>query len=329
MMNPVPDKIHWGIIGCGDVCEVKSGPAFNKIPNSRLVAVMRRDAEKVKDFAIRHSVPKYYTDAGELIQDSAVNAIYIATPPSTHELYTEMALSAGKPVYVEKPVTIHSESLRRMMEAQKKYNGKVSVAHYRRSLPLFIKIKALLQSGELGKPGLVLLQTLQPPVSKMVAQTGGNWRINPALSGGGLFHDLSPHQLDILYWLFGPPLASDVQVINQGKLYPAPDLTMIQLRFENDLYFNGTWSFNVASEAAADRCEIIGDRGMLRFSFFSAGAIELINEKGNRIIEVEYPENIQLPHIRNVVQFFRGEGLNPCSLEEALITMEIMDKARL
>jgi 1,5-anhydro-D-fructose reductase (1,5-anhydro-D-mannitol-forming) len=328
-MDQLAATVNWGIIGCGDVCEVKSGPAFNKIPNSKLVAVMRRDPEKVKDFAIRHQVPKYYTDAEELILDTDVNAIYIATPPSSHELYTEMALAAGKSVYVEKPVTIHTESLQRMIEAEKKYKGKVTVAHYRRSLPLFIKIKELLQTGELGKPRLVMLKTLQPPVSKIVAQTGGNWRINPSLSGGGLFHDLSPHQLDILYWLFGPPLESDVQAVNQGKLYEAPDLTMIRLRFDHDIYFNGTWSFNVAAEAAADTCEIIGDRGILRFSFFGGNTIELINENGSQMITAEFPENIQLPHIGNVVQYFRGEGFNPCSLEEALVTMQVMDKARL
>ena len=49
-------EVRWGIIGCGDVCEVKSGPAFSKVPNSKLVAVMRRDKEKAKDFASRHHV---------------------------------------------------------------------------------------------------------------------------------------------------------------------------------------------------------------------------------------------------------------------------------
>lgn len=329
MTKQITGTVNWGIIGCGDVCEVKSGPAFNKIPHSKLVAVMRRDAEKVKDFATRHQVPKYYTDAEVLILDPDVNAIYIATPPSFHEIYTLMALAAGKPVYVEKPVTIDSKSLSRMIESEKSLNGKVAVAHYRRALPLFIQIKELLQTGVLGKIRLVSLQTLQPPVSKIVAQTGGNWRINPALSGGGLFHDLSPHQLDILYWLFGPPIESDIKAVNQGKLYDAPDLTMIRLQFANDIYFNGTWSFNVAEQAATDTCEIIGEKGRLRFSFFRVSTIEMINEEGSRVIEAAYPENIQLPHIRNVVQFFRGEGPNPCSLEEALVTMQLMDQARL
>jgi predicted dehydrogenase len=326
-MKNISETVNWGIIGCGDVCEVKSGPAFNKVINSKLVAVMRRNLDKAKDFAQRHSVPKYYSDTAELINDPEVNAIYIATPPSSHESYLEMALKAGKPVYVEKPVTVNSASVQRMMEMEKKYDSKVSVAHYRRGLPLFNKIKQLLNDGVVGKVKLILLKTLQPTVSKIITQTGDNWRINPEISGGGLFHDLSPHQLDIMYWIFGTPQETYVQTANQGKLYNAPDLTMVQIAFANDIYFNGVWNFNVAESATNDLCEIIGDKGSIRFSFFRVSTIELITGAGTEIFELEYPVNIQQPHINNVVKFFRGEGANPCTLEEALVTMRVMDKA--
>lgn len=326
-MKNIHGTVNWGIIGCGDVCEVKSGPAFNKVTNSKLVAVMRRNVDKAKYFAQRHDVPKYYGDAAGLVNDTEVNAIYIATPPSSHEAYLEMALKAGKPVYVEKPVTVNAASAERMIEMEKKYDGKVSVAHYRRGLPLFNKIKQLVNDGAIGKVKLILLRTLQPPVSKIIAQTEDNWRINPEISGGGLFHDLSPHQLDIMYWLFGTPQQVHVQAANQGKLYNAPDLTMVQIAFANDIYFNGVWDFNVAGSATCDLCEIIGDSGVMRFSFFRVSTIELASNKGTEIFELGYPVNIQQPHINNVVRFFRGEGSNPCSLEESLVTMKVMDKA--
>ena len=326
-MKNISGTVNWGIIGCGDVCEVKSGPAFNKVPNSKLVAVMRRSLDKAKDFAQRHAVSKYYGDATELINDPEVNAIYIATPPSSHETHLAMALKAGKPVYVEKPVTINSASVERMIGMEKRYDGKVSVAHYRRGLPLFNKIKQIVNGGVVGNVKLILLKTLQPAVSKIITQTDDNWRINPEISGGGLFHDLSPHQLDILYWIFGTPQQIHVQTANQGKLYNAPDLTMVQLVFANDIYFNGVWNFNVAETATSDSCEIIGDKGNIRFSFFRVSTIELITGTGTEIFELEYPVNIQQPHINNVVKFFRGEATNPCSLEEALVTMKVMDKA--
>ena len=326
-MKNISGTVNWGIIGCGDVCEVKSGPAFNKVPNSKLIAVMRRDPEKAKDFAHRHGVPKYYSDAAELVRDEEVNAIYIATPPSSHESYLEMALKAGKPAYVEKPVTINSASVERMMAMEKQYDCKVSVAHYRRGLPLFNKIKQLVNEGSIGKVKLILLRTLQPPVSKIITQTADNWRIKPEISGGGLFHDLSPHQLDIMYWIFGAPQQSYVQAANQGKLYNAPDLTIVQLAFANDIYFNGVWDFNVSETATADSCEIIGDKGTIRFSFFRVSTIELTTVDGTKTLEMEYPINIQQPHINNVVRFFRGEDVNPCTLQDALVTMRVMDKA--
>ena len=326
-MNNISGTVNWGIIGCGDVCEVKSGPAFNKVANSKLVAVMRRNPDKAKDFARRHGVPKYYSDADEIINDKEVNAIYIATPPSSHESYLEMTLKAGKPVYVEKPVTINAASLERMIEMEKLYDCKVSVAHYRRGLPLFNKIKQLVNEGAIGKVKLILLRTLQPPISKIITQTEDNWRINPEISGGGFFHDLSPHQLDIMCWIFGTPQQVYVQVANQGKLYNAPDLTMVQLAFVNDIYFNGVWDFNVSEAATADSCEIIGDKGAIRFSFFRVSTIELTTTAGTETLELEYPPNIQQPHINNVVRFFRGEDVNPCTLQDALVTMRVMDKA--
>ena len=326
-MKKISGTVNLGIIGCGDVCEVKSGPAFNKVANSKLVAVMRRNPAKAKDFAQRHGVPKYYTDAVELINDKEVNAIYISTPPSSHEAYLEMALKSGKPVYVEKPVTVNTASVKRMMEMEKRYDAKVSVAHYRRGLPLFNKIKQLVNDGAVGKVKLILLKTLQPPISKIITQTDDNWRINPEISGGGLFHDLSPHQLDIMYWIFGAPLQMYVQAANQGKLYNAPDLTMVQLAFSNDIYFNGVWDFNVAEAATNDSCEIIGDKGWIRFSFFRVSTIELITASGAETFGAEYPVNIQQPHIDDVVKFFREEGTNPCTLEDAMVTMQVMDKA--
>src|SRR5688500_6285467 len=120
-------KIRWGIIGCGDVTEVKSGPAFNKVTNSELVAVMRRNAAKAEDYARRHHVPKWYDDAQKLIDDQDVNAIYVATPPQSHEEYTLRAFKAGKPVYVEKPMATNAASASRMLEASIDTGMKLSV----------------------------------------------------------------------------------------------------------------------------------------------------------------------------------------------------------
>lgn len=314
-MKKIDGVVNWGIVGCGDVCEIKSGPAFNKVPNSKLVAVMRRDEAKAADFAKRHNVPKYYSDASKLINDPEVNAIYIATPPSSHAEYMEQALKAGKPVYVEKPVTTSGAMCRQMMDTKNKLDGFVSVAHYRRELPLFRRVKELIGSGAIGRVTLVRLSTLQAKTTRI------DWRIQPDVSGGGLFHDLSPHQLDIAYWLFGKPLRVSGNSLNQLDHFNAPDIATVEAIFKDNILLNGVWAFNVGEAASQDLCEVVGTGGFIRFSFFKKSTIDI----NGKIIEEDYPENIQKPMIEAVVNYFRGEGKNPCSLEDALVVMNMMD----
>ena len=152
--------IKWGIIGCGDVTELKSGPAFNKVKDSSLVAVMRRDAAKARDYASRHEVPKWYCDANQLIHDPDINAIYVATPPDSHEEYSIAAMKAGKPVYVEKPMSVSAAAAKRISLYAKENNIKLSVAHYRREQPMFKKIKQLINEHVIGKIRFVDLKLL-------------------------------------------------------------------------------------------------------------------------------------------------------------------------
>lgn len=314
-MKKIDGTVNWGIIGCGDVCEVKSGPAFNKVPDSKLVAVMRRDEAKAADFARRHNVPKYYSDATKLIDDPDVNAIYIATPPSSHASYMEQALKAGKPVYVEKPVTLNSSSCQTMVDTKNHLDGFVSVAHYRRELPLFKKVKELIESNAIGKVTLIRLSTLQAKTKRI------DWRIESEVSGGGLFHDLSPHQLDIVYWLLGIPKSCRGSSLNQLNIFKVPDIATIEATFNNNILLQGVWAFNVDEKASQDLCEIVGTGGFIRFSFFVKSTIDV----NGKILEPDYPENIQKPMIEAVVKYFKGKGTNPCSLEDALVVMKMMD----
>ena len=72
-------NVSWGFIGCGEVTEKKSGPAFNEVPGSHVEAVMSRSEDKARGYAERHHIRKWYTDAQELIDDPDINAIYIAS----------------------------------------------------------------------------------------------------------------------------------------------------------------------------------------------------------------------------------------------------------
>lgn len=318
------NEIKWGIIGCGDVTEVKSGPAFNKIANSQLVAVMRRDAAKAADYAKRHGVPKWYSNASDLINDPEVNAIYIATPPLQHEEYTIVALSAGKPVYVEKPMALNSAAAQRMADASEKYDVKLVVAHYRRAQPLFLKIKSLLAEKAIGDVRFVDLKMLQPAASDIIANSEENWRINPAISGGGLFHDLAPHQLDLMLYYFGEAKNFHGLASKNDAAAPVADLVTGHIEFENNVVFNGLWCFSAPKSEQADSCDIIGSKGKITFSVF--GQYIKININGKEeTLNFEPLQHVEQPMIEQVVAYFRDEGENPCSAEEALKTMKIMD----
>ena len=133
--------LRWGFIGCGEVTEKKSGPAFSEIEGSSVVAVMSRQEKKARSYAVRHGIPKWYTDGQELIDDPDVNAVYIATPPSSHATYAIMAMKAGKPVYVEKPLAASYEDCARINRISAETGVPCFVAYYRRYLPYFQKVK--------------------------------------------------------------------------------------------------------------------------------------------------------------------------------------------
>lgn len=313
--------LKWGIIGCGDVTEIKSGPAFNHVLNSTLYAVMRRNAEKAEDYAKRHKVPVWYASANDLIHDPHVNAIYIATPPSTHEIYTIEALKAGKPVYVEKPMALSARQCRNMAAAAKKCAVKLTVAHYRRAMPYFAKIKTLIR--EIGDLRFVNIKFYQPPFSDIIANTAENWRLNPEVSGGGLFHDLAPHHIDLLNWFFGAPTGINGFSANQSQQSTADDIVSALLTYGN-LPVTGTWCFDAPMKE--DSCQIVGSRGSIVFAFHGN---EIILTKDGEITSFPFiqPKHVQEPMIEAVVKYFTNETtVNPCPAEEGIKTMGIIDQ---
>jgi len=317
--------INWGIIGCGRVTEVKSGPAFNKVNGSRLVAVMRRNAALVEDYALRHNVPKFYTDADKLIHDEEVNAVYVATPPGSHAEYSIMALKAGKPVYIEKPMAVNSRECLQINQASKKYKLPVYVAYYRRTLPGFLLIRDLIEKGTIGKVRLVKLQLLKPPSAE---ERSGKlpWRVLPEISGGGHFFDLASHQLDYLDFLFGPVQRVAAVVLNQANLYDAEDFVTASFVFPDNIVATGTWCFSLSPESSRDSIEIIGDKGLIQTSTFSFKPIIVLNGNGRQKFVNEKPENVQYNLIEQVVDALSGKGNAVSTGITAARTSRVMDE---
>jgi len=323
------EHVRWGIIGVGDVCEVKSGPAFNLVNNSRLVAVMRRNSRKAEDYAKRHQVPKWYDDADLLINDPEIDAIYIATPPDVHMEYTLKAAKAGKTVYVEKPMAKNHQECLTMVEACKNANVPLFVAYYRRRLPNFLKIKELVQDGAIGDIRLVdikLYKTLQPDIVGASGQKD-NWRVFPEIAGGGYFYDLASHQLDYLDYLFGPIQEAQGYAHNQAGLYPAEDIVSGSFYFENGLIGQGTWCFTTSEVADLEKTTIIGSKGKISFSYFGDGSVTLeIDGKEREVLPFMLPRHIQMPLINTIVDELLGNGTCPSTGISGARTNWVMEK---
>ncbi len=317
------ETVNWGIIGCGNVTEKKSGPAFSKVANSRLVSVMRRSEDAVRDYAKRHNVPKWTTDASELINDKDVNAVYIATPPAFHAQYAIEAMKAGKPVYVEKPMATSYRECLEMNRVSEETGVPLFVAYYRRTLPGFLKAKEIVESGTLGKVLFVNIQLMRPATED--EKSNEAWRVNPELAGGGIFYDLASHQLDYLDFLFGPVKEVSGKAFNKAGLYEAEDTVVASLIHKNGVVCNGVWCFVTSEDTKKDVVEITGTEGRLEFSSFGHTPLILHKNGKQEKITYEVPENIQFYLIKQIVEELTGGEKCVSTGKTAARTSKVME----
>ena len=319
--------IKWGFIGCGEVTEKKSGPAFNEVEGSQVVAVMSRSENKARSYAERHHVRKWYTDASELIEDPDVNAVYIATPPSSHATFAIMAMHAGKPCYIEKPLAASYNDCIRINRISEQTGVPCFVAYYRRYLPYFQKVKEIIESGTIGNVVNVQVRFSVPP-RDLDFQSGKEmpWRLQPDIAGGGYFYDLAPHQIDLLQNLFGVITRAHGYPANRAHLYQAEDTLSACFFFESGIPGSGSWCF-VGHESAKEDCiEVIGEKGSLSFSVFTYQPIEVITSEGKNLITVPNPPYVQLPLIKSVIQHLQGKGKCDCTSVSATAVNWVLDR---
>jgi len=321
-------QINWGFIGCGEVTEKKSGPAFNEVAGSKVVAVMSRSEQKARSYAERHHIRKWYTDAQQLIDDPDINAIYIATPPSSHATFAIMAMKAGKPVYVEKPLAASYEDCARINRISEQTGVPCYVAYYRRYLPYFKKVKDIINQGVIGKILNVQIRFSAPP-RDLDYNSGKNrpWRLQSDIAGGGgYFYDLAPHQLDLLQDIFGIITRAHGYCVNRIHLYKASDTINACFLFENGIPGSGSWCFVGHQSAKEDCVEVIGEQGTLMFSVYDYEPIQVITSEGRTSIVVPNPPYVQLPIIKNVIEALQGEGICTCTSVSATPVNWVMDR---
>ncbi len=322
--HPAPSPLRWGIIGCGDVTEVKSGPPYQLTDGFELAAVMRRDAARLHDYARRHGVAKTYTSAVALIDDPDIDAVYIATPPDSHREYALLVAAAGKPCCVEKPLAPGYADSRAICEAFREKDLPLFVAYYRRSLPRFERVHRWLRDGEIGEVRHISWQLSKPPGA--VDRSGDyNWRTDPAVAPGGYFDDLASHGLDLFCHYLGDIREVHGISLNQQGLYGAKDAFTACWVHENGVTGAGSWNFGCYQRE--DRVEILGSKGRIRFAVFDEEPIVLESSDKQLSIRIDHPKHVQQQHVENMARDLFGDGYtHPSTGRSAAHTSWVMDR---
>ena len=307
--------MRWGIIGVGDVTEVKSGPAFQQVPGSELVAVMRRSADLAQDYARRHNVPRWHSDADEILGADDIDAVYIATHPNSHADYTRRAALAGKAVLVEKPMAVNADECRSMTDACDAAGVPLWVAYYRRALPRFEHVRQLVADGAIGEVRAVNSVRFQPPRPQ-------SWQNVPGLSGGGWFFDAACHTLDWLDHLFGPlrDVAEGAPChMADGWRTPSRSAT----RRGDGIVGSGTWCFD--SDVTHDTTTLIGTKGAVSVSISAPDDIHLVRGDHHERIALPDPPHVHAPLLQTIVDEWNGTGRCASTGLTATRTAVVMD----
>lgn len=316
------DNIKWGFIGCGKVVEKKSGPAFNTANNSSIYAVMRRNLDNTKVSAEKLGAQKWYDNVDDLLKDNEVNAVYIATPPGLHLEQAIKCCQAKKATYIEKPFARNYKEALEITEMFEKAGVPLYIAHYRRALPKFVKIKRLLEEGIIGKICEVDFRLNRKYNKEEILNT---WLYNTELSGGGKFYDIAPHSIDIMVYLFGKFTKINGIATNNSKEYNVEDVVVMSFETENGVI--GTANFNSIAFDKKDKILVYGTNGTMEFSMHGNDDIVIKNENGEEKLHIDNPDIIQEDMVHEVVDsLITGKHLNTCSGREALETYRIIDE---
>jgi 1,5-anhydro-D-fructose reductase (1,5-anhydro-D-mannitol-forming) len=322
-MSEPTKVIRWGILGCGNVTELKSGPAYQKTDGFEVVAVMRRDVVKAADYAKRHGISKYYTNADDLINDPEIDAIYIATPPDVHKFYGLKVAAAGKICCIEKPVAPNYQDSLAIYTAFQEKNIPLFVAYYRRTLPRFEQVKTWLDTGCIGE-----IRHISWHLSKSanIKDLSGeyNWRTDAAIATGGYFDDLASHGLDLFTHLLGNIKEVSGVSLNQQGLYSAKDAAAACWLHESGITGSGSWNFGCFERE--DKVDIYGSKGKITFSVFENDPIVLSNAQGKTELFIEHPENIQLYHVQQMREDLLGNSKHPSTGLTGAHTSWVMDQ---
>lgn len=313
----------WGMIGCGSVTELKSAPAYQKTDGFELFAVMGRDISKAENYAKRHHVPHFYDDADTLINHPEIDAVYIATPPDSHEYYALKVAEAGKICCIEKPMAPNYGACMRINSAFKEKRLPLYVSYYRRSLPRFLQIKSWIDAGKIGTVRHIHWHFTKP-ANDIDKSRIYNWRTDATIAPGGYFDDLASHGLDLFAFLLGDITKAEGTALNTQGLYTAKD--DIKGHWEHESGITGYGGWNFGADQREDVVKIYGNKGNITFSVFGEIPIRLERDDEVQTLTIEHPEHVQWYHVQNIKADLLGYSQHPSTGKTAAHASWVMDR---
>ena len=284
---------------------------------------MRRNAEKARDYAKRHKIPSYTTNAIELIADTSIDAVYIATPPDTHKFYALQVAAVGKPCCIEKPM---APSYADSLEIYNVFRAKklpLFISYYRRSLPRFNQVKKWLDTKKIGD--IRHIKWLKSKAPNDIDLSGEyNWRTDKKVAPGGYFDDLASHGLDLFVYLLGNIKEAKGIAVNQKGLYTAYDAVTASWVHENGITGEGSWNFGIHHRE--DKVEIYGTKGKISFSVLDEAPLVLEQEDTKEEVVITNPKHIQEYHVANIKAHLMGEKKHPSLGSSGLHTSWVMSE---
>ncbi len=306
--------LNWIVIGIGDIATRRVIPAIQAEPRSRLYGLVTRDPAKSAPYGA-----KAWTSLDDALSDSAVDAVYVATPVFLHAPQTIQSLRAGKHVLCEKPMAMNEAEARSMVQTAEENGLTFGVAYYRRAYPKVQRAKQLLEAGAIGKPVLAELTCHE---WRDEEGSHRSWLIDPAQAGGGPLYDIASHRIDVLNFFFGRPLRVSAHLSNLVHHYAVEDNATVMIDYAGGV--RGIVDVRWHSKVKRDECRIRGTEGEMELSPLNGP--ELIYPGSRENIPVH--ANVHSPMIENFVDAVLGKAPLLASGASSFWTDWITERAR-
>jgi len=310
------NKIRWGMIGCGEVTEIKNGPGLYKCRDSELIGITNRTLSKAHDWVKRHGHGRVFASPEELFASAEIDIVYIAVTPDVHKKFAVECAKAGKHCYLEKPIAPSCADGEEIQRAFAEAGKKVFVAHYRRAMPKTAILKELVEK-------------ISPVRSVRVFRSDNRktlpgWLANPAIAGGGVFFEADVHLIDLLDFLFGPFQSWKLDCSRRNG---EEDSSSLIIRGKDGLLISGLWQYQAFK--AEESCEVFGEKGILSFQCMNTGGKAILETAGGSE-EIIFPDE---PHVglfmqQMIVDELLGRGKCPSTLETAMTALKICCEMR-